>query len=66
MARVFTTTFQYDSRTYTALVTELENSLTITMVDGTLQLVVPLGNYPSLQRQSLKQMLRTGRRCRAW
>lgn len=46
MARVFTTTFQYDSRTYTALVTELENSLTITMVDGTLQLVVPLGELP--------------------
>lgn len=47
MARVFTTTFQYNGHTYTALVTEQKKSLTITMVDGTLQLVLPLGEHPA-------------------
>lgn len=41
MARLFTTSFQFDGKTYTALVCLVDQSLTIRLMDGTFEMVVP-------------------------
>lgn len=40
MARVFTTSFQFNGETYTALVCLVNKSLTIRLMDGTFEIVV--------------------------
>lgn len=50
MARVFTTSFQFNGHTYTALVSLINKSLTIRLMDGTFEIVVPrdeLASYKS-------------------
>lgn len=46
MAQVFTTTFQYNNQEYTALVSESDTSLTITLQDGSMKLVLPQDALP--------------------
>lgn len=41
MARVFTTTFQFNGETYTALVSLIDRALTIRLLDGTFEMMVP-------------------------
>lgn len=41
MARVFTTTFQYNGETYTDLVSLVDRALTIRLMDGTFELMLP-------------------------
>lgn len=52
MVQVFTTTFQYSGQEYTALVTEKGASLTITLIDGSLQLVLPLDALPPFGKET--------------
>lgn len=50
MAKVFTTSFEHNGQTYTALVTQLDDSLTIRLLDGSLELFLPGGKFSGITK----------------
>ncbi len=54
MARVFTTTFPYQGKSYTAVISQIDGSLTIYIPDESLHSILPGGRVSFHSHQGIK------------